>query len=181
MIRRDGKRQGIIYRQFSELHTSNDDTFQKCETKPQTCPIVNVHTPIFFPVRCRQKKICRRNRLRTECASQGKLEKSLQPQKNKGSGAKRACGGGADSPGGGILAPGLHRYSKNLVRKPRTYFFFMACCSARSPWPRPRSISGTSRDIIRVRNRTLLAQDARVRRRQGEIVVPGAGIEPPFA
>ena len=113
-------------------HTFSCNTFQKCETKLQTCPIVNLPGAALWNIRRRQKKISRRNRLRAECASRAKSEKSLQPQKNKGSGREFEPASPRDSPNGGIIELRLRRYSK-IHSKSRAFISFLQLAAARAP------------------------------------------------
>ena len=130
MIRRDAKRQGISYRQFFDLCTFSCNTFQKCETKIQTCPIVNVYGAPLWKSRGHQKNFSPRNRLRPKCAPQAKSRKSLQPQKHKGAGGRVRRRARIDSPEGGIAEPSLRRYLKFLAKMPRAYLFLMDCRAA---------------------------------------------------
>ncbi|MBW8733439.1 MAG: hypothetical protein JF571_03860, partial [Asticcacaulis sp.] len=100
------------------------NTFQKCETKIQTCPIVNVAKGVFSTHRRARKKISRRNRLRAECACQAKSQKSLQPQKDKGTAAGRRYRLAVDSPDGGITELTLQRYPKILPEAAILFLFY---------------------------------------------------------
>lgn len=133
MIRRDAKRQGISYRQFFDALTISCNTFQKCETKLQTCPIVNLAGSALSDIRRRRKKFSLRNRFRAQCASQAKSEKSLQPQKNKGSAAICVRRFPPDSPDGGIAQLGSRRYSKIRPKSPGFISFLWRAAARNIP------------------------------------------------